>query len=599
MSTAAHIVFTAEDKTKSAFASVKRSVEGVQSILSGFKHELLALAGIAGFGAMIESAIEAGAEVEKLSKKLGASTESLSQYKHVAEVSHVAFESLTKGWQLMEKNVSLAAQHLGPARQALDELNISAKQLNVLKPEDQFERLADAMSSIKNPADRVRMAMQIFGRSGAELIPILQGGSSAIENLRLEANQLGLTLDETSTKHLAQVHEAFVRLKSAFKGLANTLVVTMGPALSACAEFLSEKIPKAVQMTIKIFIRLKEIVTLACIAMVNAFQHLFSVLSHLPAALGRVFKEAAQGAASLKERLLSSVQQSEKAFSQLTKQEEIYHQAIQGTSSTLQQQSIPAFGALSQLQKQLTEKISPLVDKQKALSDAFADGKQMMEAMRTPHEVYEDQLKRINQLLKAGAISHQTYKRAIKHYQLSLQENTGLKNFLATQKAQTENQIHAIADIFRNGLFSFLDHGFKGLVQSFKQALSAMAVDAATSELSSLLFGKNNLQSTAGNNLLTTGINWLFKGFSSFAGFRAEGGSVLPHHSYVVGERGPELFMPKQAGNIVPNSSLNTSASPTVVMHIHTPDATSFRQSQGQICTQVGLALQRALVSHT
>jgi hypothetical protein len=121
--------------------------------------------------ALVEPAIEAGAEIEKLSKTLGASTESLSQFKHVAELSHVSFESLTKSWRLMEKNISLAAQGTGAAKDALLELGLSATQLKNLKPEDQFSVLANAMKSIENPADKVRLAMQIFGRAGADLIP--------------------------------------------------------------------------------------------------------------------------------------------------------------------------------------------------------------------------------------------------------------------------------------------------------------------------------------------------------------------------------------------------------------------------------------------
>jgi hypothetical protein len=37
---------------------------------------------------------------------------------------------------------------------------------------------------------------------------------------------------------------------------------------------------------------------------------------------------------------------------------------------------------------------------------------------------------------------------------------------------------------------------------------------------------------------------------------RADGGPVYPGHPYIVGERGRELFVPKTAGNIVPNSRL-------------------------------------------
>src|SRR5690348_4893055 len=138
MSTNAHLVLTAEDKTQLAFRSLNRSIGGVMEQVSHLKNKLLGIGVVAGFVALVEPAIEAGAEIEKLSKTLGASTESLSQFKHVAELSHVSFEALTKGWRLMEKNVSLAAIGTGAAKDALLELGISATQLKKLKPEDQF-----------------------------------------------------------------------------------------------------------------------------------------------------------------------------------------------------------------------------------------------------------------------------------------------------------------------------------------------------------------------------------------------------------------------------------------------------------------------------
>ncbi len=45
-----------------------------------------------------------------------------------------------------------------------------------------------------------------------------------------------------------------------------------------------------------------------------------------------------------------------------------------------------------------------------------------------------------------------------------------------------------------------------------------------------------------------------------FGGFKASGGSVDPSKFYVVGEQGPELFVPSGSGSIVPNHALGGSA---------------------------------------
>ena len=77
---------------------------------------------------------------------------------------------------------------------------------------------------------------------------------------------------------------------------------------------------------------------------------------------------------------------------------------------------------------------------------------------------------------------------------------------------------------------------------------------------------------------------------SNFAGTRANGGAVNSGNSYLVGENGPEMFVPSQPGNISPKAGGNIN----LVMNINTPDATSFRKSQSQIMAEATLMLRRA-----
>ena len=81
-------------------------------------------------------------------------------------------------------------------------------------------------------------------------------------------------------------------------------------------------------------------------------------------------------------------------------------------------------------------------------------------------------------------------------------------------------------------------------------------------------------------------ISKLFGGL--FSGFLAGGGDVMPGRSYVVGEKHPELFVPRQAGEIVPGGGAKAMRplqyAPT--FNISTPDADSFRRSHAQIVSE-------------
>ncbi len=98
---------------------------------------------------------------------------------------------------------------------------------------------------------------------------------------------------------------------------------------------------------------------------------------------------------------------------------------------------------------------------------------------------------------------------------------------------------------------------------------------------------------------IAVALSGAFKGFDLgkvFGGARAAGGPVNSGRAYLVGERGPELFMPGVSGNIVPNHALNATGSRAVVIHMHVQanDAGSFRRSMGQIKADLAFAVGSA-----
>jgi phage-related minor tail protein len=74
-------------------------------------------------------------------------------------------------------------------------------------------------------------------------------------------------------------------------------------------------------------------------------------------------------------------------------------------------------------------------------------------------------------------------------------------------------------------------------------------------------------------------------------GARASGGPVLGNVPYLVGEQGPELFVPNASGQIVPNGALNQR--PSITLNVQTRDAGSFLKSETQIAALLSRALAR------
>jgi phage-related minor tail protein len=115
-----------------------------------------------------------------------------------------------------------------------------------------------------------------------------------------------------------------------------------------------------------------------------------------------------------------------------------------------------------------------------------------------------------------------------------------------------------------------------------------------------------NALNTLANALLNYGISALGgsdgRGFFSvlagtFGGARAQGGSVGSGRSYLVGEQGPELFMPKASGTIVPNHALGGGTA-NIVVNVDASGSSAEGDSnqQKQLGEAIGIAIRQELI---
>jgi len=247
----ARFVLTADDRTKAAFKNVEAKLNRLSNTATKVASSLGITLGVGAFGAIVRSSIQAGDEINRLSIRLGASTEALSQYRLVADRAGISFETFTMGLQRMTRRVSEAAQGTGEAKGALQELGLDVQKLKELKPEDQFEAIAEAMQGVENQSDRVRLAMRLFDSEGVSLLQTMEGGAASIKRVREEADRMGLTLSTDQAKAMSDAREAMANLSNAFLGVGNTLAVEVGPTIVEFLNTISSGLPKAVDFASK------------------------------------------------------------------------------------------------------------------------------------------------------------------------------------------------------------------------------------------------------------------------------------------------------------------------------------------------------------
>jgi len=184
-------------------------------------------------------------QLQKTNLRIGASTEALSEYNYVAQLSGVQFNQLTTAWQRQSRRIAQAAENTGEAQDALATLNLDAAALAQLSPEEQFEQIAEAMGGVASEARRVALAQKIWDSEGVALLQVVNQGADAIETMREEARRLGLTISQDTAEAMAGLNDEVTRLQAVGTGLSRQILAELVPAMTAGLQTTSDWIDAA------------------------------------------------------------------------------------------------------------------------------------------------------------------------------------------------------------------------------------------------------------------------------------------------------------------------------------------------------------------
>jgi len=202
---------------------------------------------LAGLGAAMVAPLLASAKVfstmgdrlAKMSARTGFSVESLSELGFAAELSGASMEDLEKSIRRMQATVVDAGQGLSTATDALATLGLKVEDLSGLSPEKQFKLIADRLAKIEDPTLRAATAMEIFGRSGTMLLPMLSAGAAGIEELQTQARALGLTISTADAKAAERFTDTLTVLWKVLKQGVFLVGSALAPVLSQAARWIT------------------------------------------------------------------------------------------------------------------------------------------------------------------------------------------------------------------------------------------------------------------------------------------------------------------------------------------------------------------------
>lgn len=196
----------------------------------------------------IKASIDHADALSKSAQKAGTTVEALSRLEYAAKLSDVTLESLTGGLQKLSKSMadSLITK-TSTAATAFKALSIELKNADgSLRSSDQvLADVADRFSRMEDGATKTSLAMMIFGKSGAELIPLLNEGADGLKRWADESDRTGNTISTKTAKAAEKFNDTLTRLSEIMKGVINQMMEAVLPTLQGLADILMQVDPQA------------------------------------------------------------------------------------------------------------------------------------------------------------------------------------------------------------------------------------------------------------------------------------------------------------------------------------------------------------------
>ena len=593
---------------------------------------------------MTKKSIDNMDTLAKQSQMAGVTTESLSALAYAADLAGVSQDTLVTSMARLSKGMSDAAMDTGEALKGFQALNIDYK--NIQSTDDALLQISERFSQLADGTNKTAIAISLFGRSGAQLIPLLNGGAEGFEKLKQEAEKLGLVIGGDTTKSAEQFNDSLTQLGSIFTGLANEIATAVLPMLNNITQAMFNSYIESDQLRVGIqeIIRTDLPRWLDNVAYGFAFtadaignvinivrgfiqvlQHAGDVISYVMANVEysmAITDQAQESALAKQSSVLAKLKQNEKDFDQFQKEKianawrysdelkAIQNQTEEDTGDdrlAIVKQQAPALTdpravdktanmlkeaklvsaefererihAIEMLQikasmagmatneKRVQEAVNAVLDATSAKLQEISDKREKAAGQGADSQTLAEYDRQALEVERLGSM-YEMITRQMEDATIASQMtfSFGWNKAFAQFSEDAQNYGAMAADMF-GSLVSNMNTAIDNFVDSGKLSFS----DFAESVIKDIIKIQLKMQAS---QLLQMGIGFAMSAFSAGAGgatafgpgstaggagalsfpVRANGGTITGPS--IVGENGPELFIPGRSGAIIPNNNL-------------------------------------------
>lgn len=214
-------------KARSSFSQFQSAIVKGVGLVSG----AMATLGAAFLALGIRQAKVIGENVD-LANSLGFTYREYQALSLVANESGVAQEQFSVALKNTQKAIFDAANGSKTMRESFDRIGLSVKDLIGLSPAEQFIKVGAAIGQISDPTIRTATALEIFGKGGRAIIPMLDDLEAKAKEADAFNQKFGLSLSQIDSSKVEESGDAFGRVGKTIEGAGNVIAVQFAPLIT-------------------------------------------------------------------------------------------------------------------------------------------------------------------------------------------------------------------------------------------------------------------------------------------------------------------------------------------------------------------------------
>lgn len=213
---------------------------GASSVIANAFAGLAGAFSVGAMAAMVTSSIDAADGLSKLAQRTGETVENLARLQYAGSLADVSNDALATSLKKLAKNMAEAASGTGEVADAFRAIGVSvvASDGKLRSSGEVLNDVADRFAGYEDSAARSALAQAIFGRSGADLIPLLNAGSQGLKEMGNEASRLGAVISTETAQAAERFNDQMTRVNAALGSIAKQTAAELLPVLNELADSL-------------------------------------------------------------------------------------------------------------------------------------------------------------------------------------------------------------------------------------------------------------------------------------------------------------------------------------------------------------------------